>query len=265
MINPAEQSSQADIPLDGKTRRLGCDRAVVLDVLRLSKRVPSFPVERWFDLREIAHARKAAETRVSWLTLFGKAYCLACQDIPELRRTYISFPWPSFYQSSYCVLSVAVNREVNSRDRLFFGRLHRLEDKPLQTIQAELDALANDDVSRVFRQQVIGSKFPSLIRRLGWWWRTVRPSQRARRIGTCSMSVLASDGVLNRQHPNMLTSSLSYGPMQGDGRMWVTLQCDHRLLDGRTAARAINLLEKHLHGSVLEELMAMQTNAIKAA
>jgi pyruvate/2-oxoglutarate dehydrogenase complex dihydrolipoamide acyltransferase (E2) component len=250
---------------NGRTAALGSDRAIVMDVVRLARQIPAFPVERWFDVAEVAEARSAASTRISWVALFAKAYALACKDVPQLRRFYISFPWPRFFQSRYCVISVAINRTYQGSDRLFFGRLRWPEDKSLVEIQRELDGYVKGEVDEMFRQQLLSSRVPRWIRSFGWWWRTnVRPSQRARRLGTGSISVLAGQGVFNRQHPCLLTSSLSYGPLQEDGRLWVTLQCDHRLVDGFQAAQAINLMSDYLGGQILSELRELRNSSAAA-
>lgn len=247
-------------PADGKRQRIDGSRAVVLDIIRMARKVPSFPVERWCNVADVREARENTPKRISWLTVFGKAYCLACRDVPELRRTYVGFPWPGYYQSPHCVLSIAVTRLIDGQERLFFGRLHQPESKSLLQIQAELESMQNDEVARVFRQQVIGASLPSPIRRIGWWWRKLRLSKRAKCLGTCSMSVLAGQGVYNRLHPNVLTSSLSYGPIE-DGRMWLTLQCDHRVIDGVPAARGLNAICEHLNTTVLRELQSMQSGS----
>lgn len=240
---------------NGRTRAIGSERALVLDVLHLSRQVPAFPVECWFEMGAVAEARSAACRRISWIALFAKAYALACVDVPELRRSYLSFPWPRFFQSRYTVISVAMDRVVDEQHRLLWGRLRWPEERSLTEIQEELDEYVHGDVHQMFRQQLICGRVPRILRLMGWWWRTnIRPSQRARRLGTGSISVLASQGVLNRRHPCLLTSSLSYGPLQTDGRMWVTLQCDHRVIDGYAAATAINSMHDYLRGQVLLEL-----------
>ena len=58
----------------------------------------------------------------------------------------------------------------------------------------------------------------------------------------------------NRLHPCLLTTSLSFGPIEEDGRCLVALQCDHRVLDGMVAARALQSIGQLLTGQVLEEL-----------
>lgn len=241
--------------MDGKIWRIGGQRALVLDVVSLAKKVPSFPVERWFDLGELAAERSASATRISWITLFARAYGLAGRDVPQLRQCYINWPVPRVYQSPYSVISVAVNRQTEQGERLLFGRLRFPEQRSLVEIQAELDDYTQGDINKAFKQQMFTSMIPTWIRRIGWWWRLQwSVTQRARRIGTGSISVLASLGVSNRLHPCILTSSLSYGPQEPDGRMWVTLQCDHRVIDGVVAARALNAMHEYLRGDVLQEL-----------
>jgi hypothetical protein len=156
------------------------------------------------------------------------------------------------------VISVSINRLHDGCDRLFWGRFHQPENLPLVDLQRQLDQYCHGDVRQMFKRQLLASRMPLLLRRLGWWWRlNFEPAKRARRLGTASMSVLAGQGVYNRLHPCMLTSTLSYGPLQADGRMWVTLQCDHRTLDGMAAAEGLNLLEKMLNGEVLAELESL--------
>ena len=243
--------------MDGKFRRIGRSRAIVLDVVHLARRVPAFPVERWFELQELGELRRAATQRISWLTLFARAYGLAGQEIPELRQSYRGWPTPRVYQSPYSVISVAVNRQTEQGERLFFGRLRFPEQHSLAQIQQELDHCVHGDVRQVYRQQLRSSVLPTFVRRLGWWWRLdVALKQRARRVGTGSISVLASSGVHNRLHPCILTSSLSYGPQEPDGRMWVTLQCDHRVMDGAVAAKALNRMHELMRTQLSLELQA---------
>ena len=69
--------------MDGKTQRIGADRSLVLDLLRWSSSVPSFPVERRFDLREVeAAAGKPASgfhgPRCSPATAWHRASILNC-------------------------------------------------------------------------------------------------------------------------------------------------------------------------------------------
>jgi hypothetical protein len=243
---------------DGRSRRLGSERALVLDIIDQARKIPSFPVERAFDMQSLAEARENAAIRISWAALFTRAYGLASREVPELRQFYFSFPWPRCYQASQCTIAISVNRVVDGQNRLFFGRLRSPDRKSLWRLQAELDRLKSGSIDRVFRDQLAADRFPRWFRRGVWWLRSnFQLAKRANRTGTGSISVLAGQGVLNRQHPCMLTSSLSYGPMDEQGQMWVTLQCDHRLIDGYLAAQALNCIDEKLQTNVLTELRSL--------
>lgn len=247
--------------MDGRSFRLTSARSLVLDVAHLAQKVPTFPVERWFDLASVAEARSQAVPRISWVTLFIKAYGLASRQMPQLRAHYLKYPLPHFYQSPGSVISVSINRLCEGADRLFWGRFHQPENLRLVDLQRQLDCYCRGDVTEVFKRQMIAARLPTPLRRAGWWWRlNFSPSKRARRLGTGSISVLAGQGVYNRLHPCILTSTMAYGPIQPDGRMWVTLQCDHRVIDGVAAAEALNLLESILKNVLLAELDLLQAD-----
>lgn len=242
--------------MDGKIRSIGQDRAIVLDVVRYAAKVPSFPVERFVQVQELAQLRQQSKARISWTALFVRAYALASREHAVLRQIFVAWPWARVYQSPTCVISLAVNRtEPDGSERLYFGRIHSPDQRGLEAIQSDIDGFQNDDPKAAFRTQWRGAKMPSLIRRLAWWWRMeVDYRNRPRRSGTGSISALAGQGVTNRLHPCIMTSSFSFGPLEQDGRILVTLQCDHRVIDGAAAARALNSLCDYLTCQVADEL-----------
>ena len=243
---------------------MGRSRALVLDLLRLSHGVPTFPVERQMELAEVAAARAAADPRISWVALFVKALALTAQEVPALRRSYISFPWPHLYEHRQNVAVVSVNREHQGEDWLFWLRLMAPEKLRLKQIHRQISRGQTEDVTRHYRQQLQFSLVFSLLRRLIWWGRlNLLPRKRGKWLGTFGISVLAAEGCYNRRPPHFLTSCLTYGLLDERGRMPVTLVCDHRVLDGVTAARALNLMEEKLRGVVLEELRGLA--AVRAA
>lgn len=232
------------VNMDGEIRSIGADRAIVLDVIRQATKVPSFPVERSVGLAEVATLRAQCTQRISWTALFTRAYGLASRQHAQLRQIYVKWPWPRIYQHPTTTISIAVNRVMSTGgERLYFGRVHSPDQRAVSEIQSELDLFQTAEPAQVFRSQHRGAKLPSWIRRLGWWWRMdIDYRQRARRVGTGSISALAGQGVTNRLHPCMMTSSFSFGPVDEQGNCLVTLQCDHRVLDGSAAARALNAL-----------------------
>lgn len=245
--------------MDGTTKSVGQDRAIVLDVVRYAAKVPSFPVERWVDISNVANLRQQSPVRVSWTALFIRAYGLASRQHAQLRQIYVPWPWPRIYQSPDCVISLAVNRtQPNGNERLYFGRVFSPDLRSLSEIQADIDSFQTQEPKTIFRSQWRGAKTPSLIRRLAWWWRMeVDYRNRPRRCGTGSVSALAGQGVTNRLHPCIMTTSFSFGPVQPDGRILVTMQCDHRVIDGAAAARALNSLCDNLTQQIATELSGL--------
>lgn len=243
---------------DGVVRSIGASRAIVLDVVQYARRVPSFPVERTVQVEQLAAARQQSPVRISWTALYLRAYALASRQNACLRQIYVPWPWPRVYQSPTCVIAVAVNRTLSSGDRLFFGRVHSPDQRSLLDIQADIERFQAADPAKEFRSQWRGAKLPWPIRKLAWWWRMeVAFRSRPRRSGTGSISALAGQGVTNRRHPCIMTSSLSFGPVGSDGNTLVTLQCDHRVIDGVAAAKAINSLCDFLVGQVHDELIEL--------
>lgn len=254
-----------DIVHSGRRMPLGRSRAVVSDILRLAHNVPIFPVERQMDLAELAVARQASPRRVSWVAVFAKAFALVAREMPIFRRSYIQWPWPHLYEHPRSVATISVHRHYQGENWLFWQRFEAPESLPLLRLQRQLDRTLSGDVEKVFRQQLQLSLVPSLLRRLIWWGRlNLRPSRRASWLGTFGISVLAAQGCYNRRPPHFLTSCVTYGPLDAQGRMAVSLHCDHRVLDGFTAAQGLVLLEEKLRGEICQELLAI-TSLRKAA
>lgn len=248
----------------GRRLRIDASRSLVLDVLHFARKVPCFPAEKYFDLAALAGLRDRLAVRISWSVLFAKAYALVAMEIPELRRAYLRWPWPHFYQHHASVATIALSRQHGGKDWLFWARLMEPEKKTLAELQGLLLGHQRQPVEQVFERHLLMSRFPAWLRRPIWWYRIhLAPHSRARRTGTFGLSVLAGQGVLNRMHPHFLTTSLSYGPLDPAGRVLVTLICDHRVLDGITAARALNQLEAVLRGPIHQELAELDQGSLR--
>ena len=235
------------------------NRRLVLDVCAMSRHIPLFPAERTMDLASVRRARSCTRTRISWTSIFTKSLAVVGLTEPLLRRSYVRWPWPHLYEHAFSTASIAIQREVNDEDRLCWGKITRIEDKSLVEIQAEIDHYASGIPAEKFPKQTRLSRLPKPIRWLAWQmgW-SISGRQRAKSLGTFTVSSLSGLGVYNRFHPTVLTSSLSYGPIDDDGSCIVTLICDHRVIDGYRAAVCMNKLEDVLNGEILEELNGLR-------
>ena len=234
------------------------NRALVLDLLALSARQAYYPAEQTFELAELIELRASARRRISWTVLFMKAYATVAAEIPQLMQAYSRWPWPRICQSPENVAMVTINREYRGEERLCWGRFMHPERQSLGELQEALDAYQREPVDQVFRRQVRLSQCPTLLRRAALWLNlNFARGRRAKRLGTFSMSSLAGQQTLNRFHPTFLTTSLTFGPFDEQGRTLVTLICDHRVLDGALAARALSSLQDALRSTLAGELRAM--------
>jgi hypothetical protein len=244
----------------GRPKRmpLGEERALVCDVTYFARRLPIFPVEKVFDLGEVAALREAAQPRISWSVLFLKAYGLVASRHVSLRRAYVRWPWPHFVEWPHSIGTLAISRETAGDKRLCWARFVRPEERTLTELNERLRWFQERPIDEAFKQQVQLSKLPRMIRQLIWWWNLeFAGGKRATRLGTFSLSSLAGQGVVNRGHPTVLTSSLTYGPLDERDRSVVTLLCDHRVLDGAPAAAALHDLETVLQTEICRELRSL--------
>src|SRR6266478_1897999 len=90
---------------------LSAARKVVAEWLYHAKKVPSLPLNRSMNVGELMDARAASPSRPSWVAMFLKAYAIVARDRPELRQSYIPFPWPHLYEHPISECAVLVERD----------------------------------------------------------------------------------------------------------------------------------------------------------
>lgn len=258
-------------------RRLDTQRLLVDDIVRLSRRIPIFPVERVMRLGGVEEVRRKSPVRVGWAALFLKAYALVARDRPALRSWFVPprvplLGRPRWATSPVSVASLALSRPRGGEtpapdlaldpDAIWWARIREPDALPLPDLQAEITRAAGAPVAEVFPRQIELHLLPRLLRRIVLRWNLrSATAKRALRLGTFSLSTLAGEGCSNRGHPTFLTTSLSYEPLDEAGRMRVTLLADHRLIDGVPAARALQALEATLRGEILRELVTLAGGA----
>jgi len=237
------------------------NRRLVLDVCWAAKMVPAFPVDRQFELGLLQEARKETRCRISWVALYLKAYGLVCQSIPELRQTFVSYPWNYFYEHPHSIASISVHRDdPEGGKRLIWARIPNPENRSLVDIQARIDQATHQPLDEFYKDAILLERLPNPLRKILWWllmqWQGRR---RAKKVGTFSVSTLAGQDAYNRGHPLVVTTSLAYSRCDEHGSSLVTLIADHRVIDGVHAAHALQRLEETLNSQVLEEVRNLKS------
>jgi hypothetical protein len=241
----------------GRVIPLSTGRRLVGEILHHARKIPSLPLARDCQIAALAEARSRLATPPSWMAILMKAYGLVALDRPELRRMYLTFPYPRLYEHNRSECALIVEREYQGETVVLAAKLVGIEHKSLLELDGHIHFFRTAEVWTVseFRQMLRLACYPKLVRRFGVW-RVLNWSGplRARRAGTFSMSSLGSFGV-EQIHPlTPLTTYFTFGPIQPDGRVNLKIIYDHRVTDGRCIARTLVDLENVLNTFLLKEL-----------
>src|SRR5258708_22307327 len=148
-------------------------------------------------------------------------------------------------------------REWGGDEVLVGGKIHGPEVMSLVNIDRFVRRFQSASVQSIssFRQMLRIGGYPGLLRRFVLWsslhWSGYK---RSKRFGTFIVSSLGNFGCETVAPTMPLTGYLNFGPISADGRVAVGLTFDHRVMDGRHAARALEDMERILNTSLLSEL-----------
>jgi hypothetical protein len=247
--------------LAGRNVSLSLPRRFIIDLVHFARKVPSVPVQRRMNLAAVVVARQAASPRPSWAAIFTKAYAFVAAGRPEMRRAYMPYPWPHFYEHPISVASIAVERRFQEEEAVFFGHVRNPEKRGLAELDHELRRFKESDLKKIgaFRQALRMSRLPRPLRRFAWWvalnwW----GRKRAHYFGTFGLSVYAGLGAASLHPLSPVTTLLNYGTIDDHGGVDVRIIYDHRVMDGGNVARALAELERILNNEIVAELRYLQ-------
>jgi hypothetical protein len=178
---------------------------------------------------------------------------------PELRRSYLPFPFPRLYEHPGSVASIALEREYRGEPAVLFVRLRQPERQGLYELEAHLKRYKETPLEKIaaFRRAIKVSRLPRPLRRLIWWvGLSTSGRRRVKHFGTFGVSVYSGLGAESLHPLSPLSTTLNYGVIGEDGRVPVRVVYDHRVMDGSTVARALGCLEQVLAGEIADELRA---------
>ncbi len=249
----------------GKSVALSPFRRLIVDLMHFSQKVPAVAIDRRMHLGELTAAREASARKIPWTVIFAKAFALVARRRPELRQSYLPFPWPHLYEHPYSTVALNVNRTIPSGELVVVQCLIKRPDNrslaELEDIIRQYQAEPLESL-RWYRRSVTMSRLPRPLRRLVW---TVSLSllgrQRCHNFGTFGLSSVAAQGAGVLHLIPVLTSMLHYGLFDASGSLDVRLTWDHRVMDGVLAARILVEIEDALRSEILTELRGMQAAA----
>lgn len=230
-------------------------RRWIADLMRISRGLPMISFERRMNLAPVAAARGSMKT--SWVLLFVKAYSIIAARRPELRRAYMSWPWPHFFEAKQSHAMLAIEREYCGEPGVFFSTIGEPDKRSLPDLQAALTHLKTEPLENIpdFHRLIRLAKLPWPIRRTLWWYAYhVFGHVRGHNYGTFGISVTASGGATALNLISPVATTLSYGLFDNSHSLDVRLHFDHRVIDGMTAAKVLAEVEEVLNTQIAGEL-----------
>jgi hypothetical protein len=240
----------------GKYHSVSYFRRLVTDLMQFAATVPGVTIERHMDLSRLVAARHACTPSPTWTAIFTKAFAIVAARMPELRTSYMKFPWPRFYEHSINVATLNIDRQLADERVVLQVHIPSPETLTLNDLDVAIRAYQQQPVETIpaYRTAVRMSRVPWPFRQWAWWAAlNLWGSTRSRHFGTFCITSVGSQGCGILHLVTLLTSTLHYGMLDPTGGLAMRLSFDHRVLDGATAARALEDLEAVLMGEILLE------------
>jgi hypothetical protein len=245
----------------GRILPVHAGRRIVYEIVAHARRVPTVTATRTFAIPEVVAQRQ--HLPISWVALFAKSYGIAAKIIPELRQQWINYPFARIYEHPFSACTVIVEREWKGNLVVLFGKVRAPENLALPEIDRLIEHYRDAPVWEIthFRQMLRLARLPRFFRWFTFWstlnWTGFK---RCKRFGTFTISSLGSLGAELRSPLVPLTGYLTFGPISDAGHVVVSLTFDHRVVDGRHAARALQEIERALKEEVLQEMQGLTIN-----
>jgi hypothetical protein len=240
----------------GKYHRISPFRRLVIDLMHFSAMVPSATVERRMPLASLCEARRLCVPAPTWSGMFAKAYARVAARIPQLRTSYMEFPWPRFYEHATNIATINVDRQLPSERIVIYAHIPNPQDLSLREVDAIIRFHQEAPLQSIasYCQAAWLSHVPWPFRRALYWAAlNAFGSVRCDNFGTFGISTVGCQGAGILHLMPIVTSSLHYGMIDSTGTLEVRLSFDHRVLDGATGAQALSELEAVLLGEVTDE------------
>jgi hypothetical protein len=243
----------------GRVVAISLSRRLVIDFMRFTQKVPRATITRRMLLARLVAARQqsAGAGRPMWTAIFAKAYGIVSDELPELRRAYVKFPRPHFYEYPQAVATIPLARDYFGEESILTTRIKNPGTLSLSEVNRLLLRAKSVPIDRVnhYGRMLRIAGLPGPLRLALWWLALNIGRQRANYFGTFLISTVSRHGGEFESVLSPVSTSLSYGVIAPDGSVDVRLTWDHRVMDGLPAARALMRLEEILVGPVADELL----------
>lgn len=249
----------------GKRLKLKPSRRFIVDYLHFCKQVPSQPISRICNVENLVALRKKSPQRIGWASIMLKAIATLAESEPELRHSFMKWPWGHLYLHPHQIGYVAVSRNVEEEKLLVFHRIEKPESRSLIEIQESINRAQTQPIeeNRLFQFRRKFCRLPWIMRGLVWWFAlNLSGSVKTGLTGTVGITSVSLCDATSIHPPTLGNLVITYGPVQSDGSVRITFVYDHRVLDGLTVAEHMQKLEAILNDVISEELRTLSGKTV---
>jgi hypothetical protein len=250
----------------GSVQKIPLSRRVVIDLMRASAGMPFVAVRRTLSIPRLAAARKALDQRPAWAAIFAKGFAILAREQPILRRVYLKWPWPHFYEYPQTLAMIVVAPEATPDGVLLFP-----VKAPDLIVLTEADAAIRKaktepvEATVFFRKTLMVTRLPNPLRRLAWAIGLNFGRQRGNYLGTLLVTSVAAFGGGEVEARGPQSFILSYDRVSDAGAIDVMIRWDHRITDAAVIGVEMTRLEQILNGPIADEMLALASAPRDAA
>jgi hypothetical protein len=242
----------------GTVRKISLSRRVILDLMRASADVPFVAVRRTLGIERLAAARKGLRNRPAWAVIFAKGFAILAREQPILRRVYLKWPWPHFYEFPQTVAMIVVSPDATPDGVLLFPLkapdLSSLVEADASVRKAKTEPV---EATPFFRKTMMVTGLPNPIRRLAWAIGLNFGRQRGNYFGTLLVTSVAAFGGGEVEALGPQPFIFSYDSLSNDGTIDVMIRWDHRIADAAFIGGELSRLEQILNHQIADEMLAL--------
>jgi hypothetical protein len=242
----------------GSVRKISLSRRAVIDLMRASTAMPFVAVRRTLSIPRLAAARKALSHRPAWAAIFAKAFAMLAREQPILRRVYLKWPWPHFYEYPQTLAMIVVAPDATPDGVLLFPvkapDLVSLVEADAGIRRAKAEPI---EATVFFHKTMMVTRLPDPLRRLAWAIGLNFGRQRGNYLGTLLVTSVAAFGGGEVEARGPQSFILSYDRVSDDGAIDVMIRWDHRITDAAVIGVEMSRLEQILNGPIADELLAL--------
>jgi hypothetical protein len=242
----------------GRVRKISLSRRVIVDLMRASKDVPFVAVRRTLWIGPLAAARKGLRNRPAWAAIFAKGFAILASEQPILRRVFLKWPQPHFYEFPQTLAMIVVVPDAAPDGVLLFPvkapDLVSLAEANARIRKAKTGPL---EATPFFRKTMMVTRLPQPIRRLAWAVGLNFGRQRGNYFGTLLITSVAAFGGGEVEALGPQSFILSYDRLSGDNSIDVMIRWDHRITDAAFIGSELSRLEQILNSQIADEMLAL--------